>query len=490
MDLFEKIWNLIAGFTTPKTKPKVVTPKAEAPVPPRTPTAPVEPSKPVRVKIPRAPDRLEQVSNIPVKAPVVFSANRPRPRGERTIVIVGFDFGTHSTKILYRQRNHEVARVLPLCRPVEGYPAFACPSLVRLGNGCLWFGADALAHSEGTLYRSLKVRLLGPAAEPDDAYPAGPCPDVLVAAYLAWAFKSVRNELDQKFSNADVRLNLAAPMDHLEDPRLKTRFLQIVQVAWDIAFNNSPIAIDQGVRLVSIEQELLRLLAREVVDASERKFDVLAETVAPIVSLSMDPRMAPGMYLIVDIGAGTTEISINHTNEQGLDNQVLCYFDQTVVIGGDRFERLKDLKATERDIQCEALVAEIVKTCSRVWGMGHRKDAPNHAARKRWRNLVILLAGGGTRHPAVNAAFHEASRLLDHFKLYEVAHQITSHVPANVDLGPFKSSKGDLPLLAVAQGLTRERETWPIVFEPAMVERLTPTAHIDKADSYWYVEGK
>lgn len=481
--MFEKLWNLMTGYTKSKpTTPDRPQVKQPQPATESTPSSTSRSVVPVRRAIVEEPTK---------QTASPLSDDRRRSRGDRTIVIVGFDFGTHSTKVLYRKRNEDTAKVLSLGDSVSGYPGFATPSLVRLVDGVLWFGGAALTHTQGTLYRSLKVRLLGRSAEPDEPYPAGPCPDMLVAAYLAWAFKTARNELDRLFTEADVRLNLAAPMDHLEDPRLKTRFLQIVQAAWNIAFDKSVIVIDQGVRLDVIEHELQSLLSQEVVDASERTFDVLPETVAPIVSLSMDPRMAPDMYLIVDIGAGTTEISINHSNEQGVNHRVLCYFDQTVVIGGDRFSQLTDLAADGRGKKCETLVSEIVKACVRVWATGYQKDSPNHVARQRWRNLVILLAGGGTRHPAVIRAFESSSRQLDQLKFYQVNWHVMSHSPANVDLGGSKrDSTKDLSLLAVAQGLTRERQTWPIVFEPASVETLQATAAVDRTDSFWYVGGK
>lgn len=282
----------------------------------------------------------------------------------------------------------------------------------------MWFGGEALAHTQGVLYRSLKVRLLGPAAEPDNEYPPGPCPDLLVAAYLSWAFRAVRNGIELQFPDADIHVNVAAPMDRLEDQKLKSRYLQIVQAAWTIAFGSAPIAVTQGCRLDEIEDALQSLLSREVLGEDERKFDVPPETVAAIVSLSMNPKMMPGMYLIVDVGAGTTEISVNYSNELGADHQVVCYCDQTVILGGDQFAKLSNLSPDQQVDQGDLLANELARHCAKVWALGYQKDTLNHVARQRWKALTILLAGGGTRHPAVRGIFRNPSVFQDRLRQY------------------------------------------------------------------------
>lgn len=485
MNLFEKLWGLFGGGS--KTKPTTpVAPVANVVPAPAASTDKHASGLTGSAVEPRNDGHPVHPPAIPAASPT----DRRRPRSDRTTVVVGFDFGTYSTKVLFRKRNDDVARVLTLGDPVPGYPSFASPSLVSLEQGRLWFGGEALAHTQGALYRSLKVRLLGPATEPDNEYPPGPCPDLLVAAYLTWAFRAVRNGIDRQYPDAGIRLNVAAPMDHLEDQKLKARYLQIVQAAWTIAFGRAPIPVTQGCRLDEIEDALHSLLSREVLGEDERKFDVLPETVTAIVSLSMNPRMMPGMYLIVDVGAGTTEISVNYSNEQGIDHRVVCYCDQTVMIGGDQFSRLSELPSKQQQDQCDSLASELAKRCAKVWALGRLKDAPNHFARQRWKSLTILLAGGGTRHPAVRGIFRNPSVFLDRLRQYQVECEVMSHSPTSVDLGSHNSAAADLPLLVVAHGLTRERQRWPEYFEPASVETLEATAAVEKPDSFWYVGGK
>lgn len=412
------------------------------------------------------------------------------PRGGRTTIIVGLDYGTHSTKILYRKRGEDRARVLQLGAPSVGYPQFAVPSLVLLRDGRLWFGSDALKSGDGSLYRSLKVRLLGPDAERDlEPYPAGPCPDHLVALFLAWTLQRTHEWLSDQFTDPDVRVNLAAPMDHLENETLKIRYLHIVQAAWNLAFGAGAVPVGQGVLLSDVEGRLRQEFDAQVIPAEERKFDVLPETIAPIVSMSLDPRMAPGTHMIVDVGAGTTEISVNYVGERGADHRIRCYRDETILLGGDRLQRIARL-SQERQMPARAdLVNEFTKAVKRVWAIGYQKDAPSHSARPPWRTLTVLLTGGGGRHESIIQAIH-ANCPINAWPRADVTYKVSWHTPVNIDLGSHTDAIADLPLLSVACGLTRERETWPTVYEPNHIERMAETEAAARPDGYWYVGGK
>lgn len=460
-------------------------------MPPEPPPAP----KPTVAKPPPSPT-VGPPSAVDTQSPGTFPTLAPTPpapvRARRTNndpVIIGFDFGTHSTKVLARQRSKDRARVLAIDQPATGYPLFACPSLVRLDGDRLWFGTTALTRESGHLYRSLKVRLLGPHAEAEvEAFPNGPCPDVLVAAYLSWAFSNVKQKVHEHFNELNVRLNLAAPMNYHGDEKLKTRYLQIVTAAWDLSFGGKGQRVPQGVRLADIESQLRELLHRPVPDEGDRLFDVLPETVAPIVSMSLDPRMSSGMYMIVDVGAGTTEVSMNHVNDPGAEQRVLCYHDESSLVGGDRFERAElhpDLTA------CAELVSEITKSMRKVWAIGYRKDAPSHPARKRWRQLTVLLAGGGARRRDLEEAIRSKHPTTMGLRDHEIDYEVSWHRPSNIEFPDgLANAAADLPLLSVAHGLTRERQTWPIVFNPSDIEVLDPTHKIEKPEAYGYVGGK
>jgi hypothetical protein len=408
--------------------------------------------------------------------------------------IVGLDYGTHSTKIVVRRRDASRGEVLVLDPPKRGendeYPWFAVPSLVRVTGRKLRFGRSALV-GEGELHKSLKVKLLDSVADrADDAAIEGARrEDLLVASYLAWVLGGVRAKLREKIEGVEPRilLNLAAPMNHFEDKGLKVRYLRIIHAAWAAAFETDGPAIAQGIELDAADAILGPRLLPDcpIPDSSERPFEVLPETVAPLVSLSRNPDCEPGLYAVVDVGAGTTEISVTHVGEPDADQKILCYGDESFLLGGDK------LAAAQGNHEIEAhLAREFLKTLRRIWMIGYRKDAPSHSARPRWKRLTILRTGGAGRHRAIESQLalgHPAAAKgqaavveVDRYE-WQIWYEPVLEV---MGVGNPRVAKH---LLAVADGLSSERMNWPEWFRPADIEALQ-SEPIRETDPTWYIE--
>jgi hypothetical protein len=303
----------------------------------------------------------------------------------------------------------------------------------------------------------------------------------------------VRSKVESQ-GRPPVRLNLAAPMSSLENQALKTLYLQIVQAAWESSFGEEPLAIDQGCKLADLEDFLRPLMERKPLDPSERLFDVLPETVAPIVSLSQNPRMSPGMYMIVDIGAGSTELSVNHVDAANAEQKVLCYADESVLLGCDHYEWAESQASKARVETPSAqndLTDRLVRVLERVWASGYKKDGGNLVARERWKKLSVLLAGGGARRVEIVAAIRKV-RPQYPWPQRERSCSLDWHRPTElVGLGSSSSTqKEELSLLAVAHGLSVERRQWPIVFSPGQIQTVPSTVIPPPLPAYWYVEAK
>jgi hypothetical protein len=290
-----------------------------------------------------------------------------------------------------------------------------------------------------------------------------------------------------------VFLNLAAPMDHIENEGLKNRYLQIVHAAWEMTFGDHPLLMEQGLPMSVLSDKILPLLSSEVPDTSERRFEILPETDAPIVSLSRDPRMLPGMYMIVDMGAGTTELSINHVGKSGADQTVLCYVDESRLFGGDNFAWIDSSAETEskRHDRLHTLVRQFRRAFNETWKNGYDKDQRNHTARDRWREVTLVLTGGGTKRSEIEEVVENALP----FTGYPVAsdfYEIVRHQPVDVSCGTNSNNALDElgSFLAVAHGLCFERRQWPIVFEPGDIEQLDSTEVAEAPPAFWYVGGK
>lgn len=415
------------------------------------------------------------------------------PAAPRSIrVIVGLDYGTHSTKMLLRRRGEGLATVVTVDDPVEGYPPFASPSLVRVGDdGTLTFGGSAARGSGGHLYRYLKVELLK--RQGDVSALAPEMTDFLVSAYLAWVIGGIKRHIDARYRGVvRVSLNMAAPMDYIQgeqDGQLRHRYLRIAQAAWESAFGRDPCPVRQGIALRDARMFFAPRLSEgtEIVPREKRSFDVLPETVAPLVSLSLDPQMSGGQYMMIDMGAGTTEISVNRVGLPIGDQRITCYADSSTELGSRRFEVLESDAGCGNPTRLQNLLAEQMR---QAWFNGYQKDKDNHCAREAWKEITVLTSGGGTRRKDVEIVVQRAQqwdrrRLLYAFNPTEVRYMVRRHCPKNIDLGDGRTEADDpemLSFLAVAHGLSIPRMEWPIVFEPASVERLAPSRDAEKVD--------
>lgn len=401
--------------------------------------------------------------------------NRRRAPSSNRRVTIGFDYGTHSTKVQVRWRGEPRSRVILVDDfPTPGYPAFASPSAIRVCGDRLYFGRRATTETGGAFYKSLKVQLLPPDREfgrETPTFPDGLRPEVLIGCYFAWAFGEIVEKLGVTANN--VALNVAAPMNHIEDKALKERYLRIIQAAWEAVFGMNPITVDQGAILDDLRDFFETWLDQDVPGPEIRRFEVLPETLAPLVSLSADPRMEPGMYLMVDMGAGTTEFSINQVvqgNDGFGDRRVNCYVDRSIRLGGDDFERLPD--RVDRDQVREALLKEFRRAFDDTWYSGYMKDG-RPASKAKWRRLQVIQAGGGARHPDIQG-FLESALPKDHWSVAELSYQRSWHTPHRLDLDDLsqRPDPNDLPLLAVSHGLSVERRLWPVYCMPGEVETL------------------
>src|SRR5436189_5445713 len=125
---------------------------------------------------------------------------------ERTFM-VGFDYGTHSTKVVLRQRDEVGGRVIKWDDEADGYSEMVAPSLVRVCDGRLYFGAFAGKLDGGRLFSSLKVRLIGANSRPGERDEEA---EFLIAAYMTWAFQQLRKAVPD-LDTSRVLLNISAP---------------------------------------------------------------------------------------------------------------------------------------------------------------------------------------------------------------------------------------------------------------------------------------
>lgn len=405
----------------------------------------------------------------PIKLPPQFSA------GGR--FYLGLDFGTHSTKAVLRLRGTSQLLVPFLDAQRADYPPFASPSLVRLCDGRLIFGASALGGAGGELFEALKLELLpGTAGAPRRAAPPETRPELLVALYLAWVLGRVRAALGVAENQFSV--NLAAPMNHIESAPLRASYERVVHAAWRATFGPNPVRVFDGVPLAAVRERFEALLASALPAFEERRFRVWPETLAPLVSASLDPQFNHGFYMMLDVGAGTTECSVSYLREHSADQQVWCAADESELLGANHFHTNDRRECTtvreKEEAQLRCRVSALMRL---VWYAGYQKDMDfTRYSREQWKRITVLLTGGGLRRASLrrHVECHEPQECC--FKYEHGNYWVKWHEPSGFAFGePLPRFDEDDPCatltstayLAVANGLALESAKWPQFFPPS-----------------------
>ena len=261
-----------------------------------------------------------------------FQAPLPlfRPKKEKIHIQVGLDFGTSSTKIVYTQPGKRFSRIIDFKHNLPNYPTFCLPSVANINKqGKLVLGVDAAEQlfedKWDAGFQRLKVLVAG---NNDHCYEdqlteeafyqstrkhrldASFTPERLMAIFLAHsmylAWRAISNETEYGHAELDIAFNICMPIDHIENNRVKTEFEKIFRWA-------EPIY-----RMWKIKEETFDPLQasyefenHSIPDRDVRVFAV-PEAVAEVAAYLVSLKKKEGLHAVIDLGAGTTDLSIFH----------------------------------------------------------------------------------------------------------------------------------------------------------------------------------
>jgi hypothetical protein len=305
---------------------------------------------------------------------------------------------------------------------------------------------------------------------------------ILVAIYLAWILRRI-----EAIVGGDPRkytIAVGAPMNHKDHAELTDRYLRAVHAAYLAAFGDeheAPLEIEQGVRLADVQSRVEKWLETEVPPGETRRFDVKPETLAPLVSLHRDPKLKqPGVYMIVDMGAGSTEISVNQIQDTGNPEPcVHCHEDRTARLGGDEFAANDEKNAFDAGA-CESaeqsLVDKFWDHYRKVCLAGYTKTAhETPGTRAPWAHMRIVQVGGALRRPSLQNRIGSLPPLREWVP--DAKHQANWHAPSALDCWPAAATEREVaewgPIFAVADGLSIH-PWWPEWESPDEIEAGTP----------------
>ena len=245
-------------------------------------------------------------------------------------VQVGLDFGTSSTKVLFR-RVDIVEPPLPVAfdHELAGYPSFALPSIAVFDRtGQLVLGDVAARLLGDDWARGMSGFKMLAAGRHDSRYrdevlerrfqryvreclkdDAACTPELLCSVFLAFVMRRTRRWLEHHFmrSDVEVRFNTCVPVDQRQNSKVFEAFCRIAAVAQ--LLERTGADADSATDWLRQARENW-LTAPYDEHAADTTLYVIPEAVAATAGYVYSDKKVSGLHALVDIGAGTADVSI------------------------------------------------------------------------------------------------------------------------------------------------------------------------------------
>ena len=318
--------------------------------------------------------------------------------GDELFVFLGLDFGTSSTKMIVR---------LPF---EAGEPSIAIPAPAScrsddnpyLWQTVLWLTSGGIfrpwPEPGATVLHSLKQGLIQ--GRSDTAIFDGKL-DATVSraqagvAYLAFVIRYAKgwlahNRPDLFRGREPIWLvNLGVPTASYDDHKLVKPYRRVGAAALLLSKSDAPVTVD-ATRTSLSHADVIRAGASEEADEA-LAVTVLPEAAAEMTGFTKSTRGAPGLYLLVDVGAMTLDACMFRLNKNATSGDLYEFMAAQVrPLGVDSFHWCLNEGRTESGFvrQCDRMLREIVwhtrkRRCPEAETWSHGNDVP------------VFLAGGG-----------------------------------------------------------------------------------------------
>lgn len=319
-------------------------------------------------------------------------------RGEALIVILGLDFGTSSTKMIIRlpyeagKPTIAIPAPAPCRRENNPYLWQTVLWLQEDGTFCPWPEKGAMA------LNSLKQGLIQARSETLISSPVTPIPvtrSQAGVAYLAYVIRYVRGWLQRnrpslfRGRKSVWLVNLGMPTASYDDTKLTEPYRRMAAAALQLAKIDSPVTVE-ATRLFLDDPHVAKAGVSE--EAAEGLgVAVFPETAAEMTGFAKSTRNAPGLYLLVDVGAMTLDACMFRLNQDANTGDLYAFMTAQVrPLGVDSFHWFKAQGKTDDDFiqQCKRALWAV------VWNTKKCRD-PNAKNWQRGNDLPVFFVGGG-----------------------------------------------------------------------------------------------
>lgn len=323
--------------------------------------------------------------------------------GEEIFVNLGIDFGSSCTKVIarfpYEADEPTIAIPAPVPCRVQNGPHLWCTKLWLEEDGTAYMWPVPKKIVLDTIKQDLvlsrgNIQKLGTSLANLMGH------EKAAIAYLAYVIRYVRGWLQLHYAQAFVnrnpvwRINVGMPTESFDEPKLADSYRRVVAAALLLADLGLQIDSD-STQLVLDETEIVE--AGQSIEAGEKLgVGVVPEAAAEMTGFAKSTRRAPGLYMMIDVGAMTLDTSM-FTLHSNRDNPTIYSFMDAKVrpLGVESYYWFRENQAKTNEefgMQCEHTLRSVIITTKK------RKDPHS----ERWEpgeSVPIFLVGGGAKHP-------------------------------------------------------------------------------------------
>ena len=412
----------------------------------------------------------------------------PVARARRRNLIIGIDFGTSTTKVVWHDTSNDDYEVMKWDSGRQGIDAALLPSELAVHDGRVYLGFDGARIPNPSLRIPwIKICVLCE-VNPSVCRQCGHAKSrgkisvrhdrvvsarTLACALLSWVFSQVEKAVRKQFPGETLHLtwNVGCPIDHMDKTHALRSYETMAQAAWelrDLATNPMPL---EG--LGQFEQ---RLASCKIPPPEHRTVYVRPETHAGIMAFLQSPHADEETYVLVDVGAGTTDVSMfihgRNRSEAGAPFNSNYLGDGTAAVGGDDVDRdlaarwgIDTATAKRRKENRETVPADL-RSIQRIYehyrGVCSRVPLDRMLIAPANLRFELFTFGGGSRLTVLHGIL---KKNLPHGLTVKRFQKIT---PPKT-LRTFPGSAENYDLLAVACGLSSSVLDW---------DRITPRTEV------------
>lgn len=260
-------------------------------------------------------DQLETASKKSTSFSEQDSSQGTHDEIETIDVVVGLDFGTSLTKVVTAAPDVELHYAVPFDEDNNSVERFLKPTVLYRSNDTDLFSISPLPGA--IAISNLKLKLINWADSRTINEPTNIGDPVTNAViYLALIIRDAKayfiEASSSELASYEPRwmLNLGIPASNLRDDKIKIVFEKTAYAAWDLAFSDNTPTKERA------KDSWEKICKKDFMPGGSYKdyINIYPELAAQIVGFIKSKYGQDGLYLMMDVGAGTIDVALFDAN--------------------------------------------------------------------------------------------------------------------------------------------------------------------------------